>query len=76
MSLQVPLNVLTRICLFQQIYVWRGSLCNFFERNKATELAISIRDNEMSGRGELEIVEEGAEPAKFIEVSYFVFCFF
>lgn len=57
------------------MYVWRGSKCNFFEKNKATELAIGIRDNEMCGRGKMNPIEEGSEPEKIKEVRVF-FLFF
>lgn len=61
----------------QQIYVWCGNKSNRFERLKANELAIAIRDTEMSGRGEKEIIDEGSEPEKLIEVSYlFIYLFF
>ncbi|XP_075879660.1 scinderin like a [Nelusetta ayraudi] len=56
------------IILDLQIYVWCGNKSNRFERLKANELAIAIRDTEMSGRGEKEIIDEGSEPEKLIEV--------
>lgn len=49
--------------------MWVGSKCNYFERLKANELAIAIRDTELSGRGEKKIIEEGSEPDDVNEVS-------
>uniref|UniRef100_A0A672S0S6 Macrophage-capping protein n=1 Tax=Sinocyclocheilus grahami TaxID=75366 RepID=A0A672S0S6_SINGR len=48
--------------LGKDIYQWCGSECNRFERLKASEVAIGIRDNERNGRASLEMVEDGAEP--------------
>uniref|UniRef100_A0A8C3A2K1 Scinderin like b n=1 Tax=Cyclopterus lumpus TaxID=8103 RepID=A0A8C3A2K1_CYCLU len=53
--------------LGQHIYQWCGSECNRFERLKASELGIDIRDNERNGRAKLHMVEEGEEPAEIIE---------
>lgn len=53
----------------QDIYQWCGSECNRFERLKASQVAIDIRDNERNGRAKLEMVEEGAEPQAIIDVS-------
>uniref|UniRef100_A0AAQ5XAM3 Gelsolin-like domain-containing protein n=1 Tax=Amphiprion ocellaris TaxID=80972 RepID=A0AAQ5XAM3_AMPOC len=53
---------------YQDIYQWCGSECNRFERLKASEVAIDIRDNERNGRAKLQMVEEGEEPAKLTEV--------
>ncbi|KAM6958713.1 scinderin [Aplochiton taeniatus] len=50
------------------IYQWCGSLCNKFERLKATQVAAGIRDNERNGRAKLEVVEEGSEPSKLVKV--------
>uniref|UniRef100_A0A671KBV1 Macrophage-capping protein n=1 Tax=Sinocyclocheilus anshuiensis TaxID=1608454 RepID=A0A671KBV1_9TELE len=47
--------------LGKDIYQWCGSECNRFERLKASEVAIGIRDNERNGRASLEMVEDGAE---------------
>uniref|UniRef100_A0A1A7ZAW6 Gelsolin n=1 Tax=Nothobranchius furzeri TaxID=105023 RepID=A0A1A7ZAW6_NOTFU len=47
---------------------WSGCQSNGFEKLKATLVSKSIRDNERSGRAELVIVDEGAEPTKMIEV--------
>uniref|UniRef100_A0A8C3A5C8 Scinderin like b n=1 Tax=Cyclopterus lumpus TaxID=8103 RepID=A0A8C3A5C8_CYCLU len=55
--------------LGQHIYQWCGSECNRFERLKASELGIDIRDNERNGRAKLHMVEEGEEPAEIIEIS-------
>uniref|UniRef100_A0AAQ6ACQ9 Gelsolin-like domain-containing protein n=1 Tax=Amphiprion ocellaris TaxID=80972 RepID=A0AAQ6ACQ9_AMPOC len=56
------------IDLGKDIYQWCGSECNRFERLKASEVAIDIRDNERNGRAKLQMVEEGEEPAKLTEV--------
>uniref|UniRef100_A0A8C2F6X5 Scinderin like b n=1 Tax=Cyprinus carpio TaxID=7962 RepID=A0A8C2F6X5_CYPCA len=48
--------------LGKEIYQWCGSDCNRFERLKASQLAIDIRDNERNGRAKLIMVEDGAEP--------------
>uniref|UniRef100_A0A8C4EM68 Macrophage-capping protein n=1 Tax=Dicentrarchus labrax TaxID=13489 RepID=A0A8C4EM68_DICLA len=53
--------------LGKDVYQWCGSECNRFERLKASEVAIGIRDNERNGRAKLHIVEEGDEPAAVIE---------
>lgn len=47
--------------LLQDIYQWCGSDCNRFERLKASQVAIDIRDNERNGRAKLHMVEDGAE---------------
>uniref|UniRef100_A0A7N6BSQ9 Macrophage-capping protein n=1 Tax=Anabas testudineus TaxID=64144 RepID=A0A7N6BSQ9_ANATE len=49
------------IDLGKDIYQWCGSECNRFERLKASEVAIGIRDNERNGRAKLHMVEEGDE---------------
>uniref|UniRef100_A0A3B3ZE23 Gelsolin-like domain-containing protein n=1 Tax=Periophthalmus magnuspinnatus TaxID=409849 RepID=A0A3B3ZE23_9GOBI len=54
--------------LGKDIYQWCGSECNRYERLKASELAIGIRDNERNGRAKLHLVEEGDEPGAFTEV--------
>uniref|UniRef100_A0A8C5G8P2 Gelsolin-like n=1 Tax=Gouania willdenowi TaxID=441366 RepID=A0A8C5G8P2_GOUWI len=56
------------IDLGKDIYQWCGSECNRFERLKASQLAISIRDNERNGRAKLQMVEEGCEPDAVLEV--------
>uniref|UniRef100_A0A671V0Y1 Scinderin like a n=1 Tax=Sparus aurata TaxID=8175 RepID=A0A671V0Y1_SPAAU len=62
------------IVLGENIFHWSGSNCNRFERLKTTELAIDIRDNELRGRGKVEMIDEGSEPEEVIKVSfYFVF---
>uniref|UniRef100_A0A4W5QXS0 Scinderin like b n=1 Tax=Hucho hucho TaxID=62062 RepID=A0A4W5QXS0_9TELE len=48
--------------LGKDIYQWCGSECNRFERLKASQVAIDIRDNERNGRAKLHMVEDGAEP--------------
>uniref|UniRef100_A0A673B148 Gelsolin-like n=1 Tax=Sphaeramia orbicularis TaxID=375764 RepID=A0A673B148_9TELE len=49
------------IDLGKNIYHWSGSNCNFWERIKATELAIGIRDNEGTGSCQLHMIDEGSE---------------
>ncbi|XP_056315789.1 scinderin like a [Danio aesculapii] len=51
--------------LGKDIYQWCGSECNRFERIKASEVSIGIRDNERNGRAILHIVEDGSEPDVF-----------
>uniref|UniRef100_A0A667Y740 Macrophage-capping protein n=2 Tax=Myripristis murdjan TaxID=586833 RepID=A0A667Y740_9TELE len=53
--------------LGKDIYQWCGSECNRFERLKASQVAIDIRDNERNGRAKLQMVEEGAEPPALTE---------
>ncbi|KAK9538992.1 hypothetical protein VZT92_004128 [Zoarces viviparus] len=53
--------------LGKDIYQWCGSDCNRFERLKAAEVGIGIRDNERNGRAKLHMVDEGEEPAAIIE---------
>ena len=53
----------------QDIYQWCGSESNRYERLKASQLAIDIRDNERSGRAKLHMVDEGSEPQELITVS-------
>ncbi|KAG8519866.1 Adseverin, partial [Galemys pyrenaicus] len=50
------------IDLGTEIYQWCGSSCNKYERLKASQVAIGIRDNERKGRAQLIVVEEGNEP--------------
>lgn len=59
---------LSSLCPLQNIYQWCGSECNRFERLKASEVAIDIRDNERNGRAKLSMVEEGEEPEEVIQV--------
>ncbi|XP_051725049.1 scinderin like b [Ctenopharyngodon idella] len=54
--------------LGKDIYQWCGSECNRFERLKASQLAIDIRDNERNGRAKLIMVEDGAEPEVLTQV--------
>ncbi|XP_060775704.1 scinderin like a [Neoarius graeffei] len=56
------------IDLGKDIYQWCGSKCNRYERLKASQLAIDIRDNERSGRAKLEMIDEGSEPEAVIKV--------
>ncbi|XP_062979609.1 scinderin [Elgaria multicarinata webbii] len=50
------------------IYQWCGSTCNKFERLKATQVAVGIRDNERNGRAQLIVVDEGSEPKELLKV--------
>lgn len=59
----------------QIIYHWSGSESNLFERLKTTEVAIAIRDNERSGRVDIEMIDEGFEPEDITDVSLFLFFF-
>uniref|UniRef100_A0A8C6WRX6 Scinderin like b n=1 Tax=Neogobius melanostomus TaxID=47308 RepID=A0A8C6WRX6_9GOBI len=54
--------------LGKDIYQWCGSECNRYERLKASEVAIGIRDNERNGRAKLHLLEEGEEPEDFNKV--------
>uniref|UniRef100_A0A672T9H1 Macrophage-capping protein n=1 Tax=Sinocyclocheilus grahami TaxID=75366 RepID=A0A672T9H1_SINGR len=54
--------------LGKDIYQWCGSDCNRFERLKASQLAIDIRDNERNGRAKLIMVEDGTEPDALTKV--------
>ncbi|XP_074524129.1 scinderin like a [Halichoeres trimaculatus] len=56
------------IDLGKQIYLWRGSKSNMYERLKITELASEIRDAERQGRATLEQVDEGSEPKEVTDV--------
>lgn len=58
------------LSLSQDVYQWCGSECNRFERLKASQVAIDIRDNERNGRAKLHMVEEGSEPSAVIEVTH------
>uniref|UniRef100_A0A8C3SGB4 Scinderin n=2 Tax=Chelydra serpentina TaxID=8475 RepID=A0A8C3SGB4_CHESE len=51
-----------------EIYQWCGSTCNKFERLKATQVAVGIRDSERNGRSQLTVVEEGSEPRQLTKV--------
>ncbi|XP_034743191.1 scinderin like b isoform X2 [Etheostoma cragini] len=53
--------------LGSDIYQWCGSECNRFERLKAAEVCIGIRDNERNGRAKVHMVEEGDEPEAIIK---------
>ncbi|MBN3313295.1 ADSV protein, partial [Atractosteus spatula] len=57
------------IDLGKDIYQWCGSECNRFERLKASQVAIDIRNNERNGRAKITMVEEDAEPEEIIAVS-------
>uniref|UniRef100_A0A3P9IYK5 Macrophage-capping protein n=1 Tax=Oryzias latipes TaxID=8090 RepID=A0A3P9IYK5_ORYLA len=54
--------------LGKDVYVWCGSESNRFERLKASQVGIDIRDNERNGRAKLHMVEEGAEPSELTQV--------
>uniref|UniRef100_A0A671RMR6 Macrophage-capping protein n=1 Tax=Sinocyclocheilus anshuiensis TaxID=1608454 RepID=A0A671RMR6_9TELE len=54
--------------LGKDIYQWCGSDCNRFERLKASQLAIDIRDNERNGRAKLIMVADGTEPDALTKV--------
>lgn len=54
----------------QDVYQWCGSECNRFERLKASEVAIDIRDNERNGRAKVHMVEEDSEPDAVLQVSH------
>uniref|UniRef100_A0A669CVN4 Scinderin like b n=1 Tax=Oreochromis niloticus TaxID=8128 RepID=A0A669CVN4_ORENI len=58
------------IDLGKDIYQWCGSECNRFERLKASEVTIDIRDNERNGRAKVHMVEEGDEPDPIIQVRH------
>uniref|UniRef100_A0A7N6C402 Gelsolin-like domain-containing protein n=1 Tax=Anabas testudineus TaxID=64144 RepID=A0A7N6C402_ANATE len=58
------------IDLGKDIYQWCGSECNRFERLKASEVAIGIRDNERNGRAKLHMVEEGDETPEITQVTH------
>ncbi|XP_066487512.1 scinderin [Tiliqua scincoides] len=51
-----------------EIYQWCGSTCNKYERLKAMQVAVGIRDNERNGRAQLVVVEEGSEPKELLKV--------
>uniref|UniRef100_UPI0037E7176B scinderin like b n=1 Tax=Semicossyphus pulcher TaxID=241346 RepID=UPI0037E7176B len=53
--------------LGKDVYQWCGSECNRFEKLKAAQITIDIRDNERNGRAKLHVVNEGEEPAAIIE---------
>ncbi|XP_072506900.1 scinderin [Notamacropus eugenii] len=49
------------------IYQWCGSFCNKYERLKANQVAMDIRDTERKGRSQLIIVEDGNEPPEVLQ---------
>uniref|UniRef100_A0A8C5B0W9 Scinderin like b n=1 Tax=Gadus morhua TaxID=8049 RepID=A0A8C5B0W9_GADMO len=53
--------------LGKDIYQWCGSECNRFERLKASQVAIDVRDNERNGRAKLHMVDDGGEPQAMID---------
>ncbi|KAG9341518.1 hypothetical protein JZ751_019023 [Albula glossodonta] len=57
------------IDLGKDVYQWCGSECNRFERLKASQVAIDIRDNERNGRAKIHMFDEGAEPQDVIDIS-------
>uniref|UniRef100_A0A8C4MU53 Scinderin n=1 Tax=Equus asinus asinus TaxID=83772 RepID=A0A8C4MU53_EQUAS len=62
------------IDLGTEIYQWCGSSCNKYERLKASQVAIGIRDNERKGRSQLIVVEEGSEPSELLQVFSWFLC--
>ncbi|XP_077462678.1 scinderin like a isoform X2 [Stigmatopora argus] len=56
------------IDLGKDIYHWSGSESNRYERLKATQLAVDVRDNERRGRAQLHLIDEGQEPEDVIKV--------
>ncbi|KAM3876568.1 scinderin like a [Diretmus argenteus] len=56
------------IDLGKEIYHWSGSESNYYERLKASQLAIDIRDNERNGRAKFHMIDEGCEPDAVIKV--------
>ncbi|KAJ7986406.1 hypothetical protein DPEC_G00339570 [Dallia pectoralis] len=56
------------IDLGKDVFQWCGSDCNRFERLKASQVAIDIRDNERNGRAKVQMIEEGGEPQAVIDV--------
>ncbi|EMP41923.1 Adseverin [Chelonia mydas] len=58
-----------------EIYQWCGSTCNKFERLKATQVAVGIRDNERNGRSQLIVVEEGSEPRQLTKLTIICIAF-
>uniref|UniRef100_G3VGZ2 Scinderin n=1 Tax=Sarcophilus harrisii TaxID=9305 RepID=G3VGZ2_SARHA len=56
------------IDLGTEIYQWCGSFCNKFERLKANQVAVDIRDTERQGRAQLSFVEDGFEPPEILAV--------
>uniref|UniRef100_A0A8C7QA39 Scinderin like a n=1 Tax=Oncorhynchus mykiss TaxID=8022 RepID=A0A8C7QA39_ONCMY len=57
------------IDLGKDVFQWCGSECNSFERLKASQVAIDVRDNERNGRATLLMIEEGGEPQAVIDIS-------
>ncbi|KAM6918876.1 scinderin like b [Xenentodon cancila] len=55
------------IDLGKDVFQWCGSECNHYERLKASQVAIDIRDNERNGRAKVHMVEEGEEPDDVIK---------
>ncbi|XP_061588613.1 scinderin like b isoform X2 [Cololabis saira] len=55
------------IDLGKDVYQWCGSECNRFERLKASQVAIDIRDNERNGRAKVHMVEEAEEPDNVVQ---------
>ncbi|XP_074125341.1 scinderin [Sminthopsis crassicaudata] len=56
------------IDLGTEIYQWCGSFCNKYERLKANQVAMDIRDTERQGRAQLNFVEDGFEPPEILAV--------
>ncbi|XP_017286266.1 scinderin like b [Kryptolebias marmoratus] len=55
------------IDLGKDVYQWCGSECNRYERLKASQVAIDIRDNERNGRAKVHMVDEDQEPDEVIK---------
>ncbi|KAI4809896.1 hypothetical protein KUCAC02_018752 [Chaenocephalus aceratus] len=64
---EVDMGTAFIVDLGKDVYQWCGSECNRFERLKAAEVSLGIRDNERNGRAKVHMVEEGEEPAAIIE---------
>lgn len=45
-------------------------MSNRYEKLKATQLSIDIRDNERNGRGTMHIIEEDGEPEEVLKVMH------
>mmetsp|Transcript_48510 Transcript_48510/g.114547 ORF Transcript_48510/g.114547 Transcript_48510/m.114547 type:complete len:975 (+) Transcript_48510:71-2995(+) len=48
-----------------KIYQWNGKDSNKYERAKALDVVVGIKDNERQGRAEIVRVDEGDEPEEF-----------
>ncbi|XP_048368924.1 macrophage-capping protein [Sphaerodactylus townsendi] len=54
--------------LGDMIITWCGAKSNILERNKARDLATTIRDSERKGKAKVEIVADGEEPIEMLTV--------